>query len=121
MASVQVLICSDAAAPTMVTPRISPLGVGHHLDVAAGLALGLGAVVVEVRPAQRPHPRRGPRGRGHRSGPTWASSGSVKVTRGISSTAASPAARTGYAGSASAAWCSAEWVECGRPVTSPIA
>ena len=52
MASVQAVICSPAAAPTMVAPRISALGVGHHLDVAAGLALGLGAVVVVVGPAQ---------------------------------------------------------------------
>ena len=54
MASVQVLICSPAAAPTMVAPRMQPLRIGHHLDVAARLALRLGAVVVVIGPAQQP-------------------------------------------------------------------
>ena len=54
MASVQALICSPAAAPTMVTPRINPLGSVTTLIWPRVSPLGLGAVVVVIGPAQHP-------------------------------------------------------------------
>ena len=52
IAKIQVAINSPACAPTMVAPRILPFLVGDDLDMAVGFALGLGAIVVVVGPAQ---------------------------------------------------------------------
>ena len=57
--------------------------VGDELDMARGLALGLGAVVFGKRPAQDADRLACARRASASVRPTWASSGSVKVTRGM--------------------------------------
>ena len=52
IASDQVVISSPAAVPTMVAPRIRPRRVVTTLIWPAGFALGLGAVILVVGPAQ---------------------------------------------------------------------
>ena len=52
MASAQVAICSPACRADDGGAEDQSLGGGHDLDMAADFALGLGAVVVVVGPAQ---------------------------------------------------------------------
>ena len=54
----------------------------HDLDVADGLALGLGPIVLVIGPAQHVNLASRLRGLGLRQADTGAVSGSVKVTRG---------------------------------------
>ena len=65
----------------MVAPRIVALAVGNDLDVAVGRSGRQGAVVLAIGPAQDADaPARARASSSWR--PTWANSGSVKVTRG---------------------------------------